>query len=55
MQAQLERRTGNDRRQLERCSSVGIGQEAQWRSADDGEIYETFDPYWEPHKGQDDD
>ena len=55
MEVHSERRTGNERRQLQRGSSVGTGKEAQWRNADDDEPFETYDPYWEPHKGQDDD
>jgi len=58
MQIHLERRTGTDRREIRLSgghewpgSEASLGSQA----GDDTEIYDPYDPYWEPVKGQDDD
>ncbi len=62
MQINSERRTGADRRQIKLSSSATLGPERRWHEASLGsmagngdEIYDPYDPYWEPVSGQDDD
>ena len=55
MQIHLERRTGTDRRHIERFSAIPHGQDPHWFEASGDEPYDPIDPYWEPVKGQDDD
>jgi len=60
---QIERRAGAERRNINLPSiTFRRQQERRWngsgqslRVVNGEESYETFDPYWEPVKGQDDD